>query len=151
LQPVITFFSEEFSFTQKKSSFVVIILILILSQFVIFFPGFLDEFDFWAGTILLIILAIIEIIIFVFYIAPDDPVASINHGSLIKVPKFFNKIFKFWLPMLLITLFLSWVFQDINSEASIILRKSLSTYLSRLILISLFLAFLGLVYKKVFK
>ncbi|MFL2630570.1 MAG: sodium-dependent transporter [Thermodesulfobacteriota bacterium] len=151
LQPVITFFSEEFSFTQKKSSFVVIVLILILSQFIIFFPGFLDEFDFWAGTILLIILAIVEIIIFVFYIAPDDPVASINHGSLIKVPKFFNKIFKLWLPMLLITLFLSWVFQDINSDGSIILRKSLSTYLSRLILISLFLGFLGLVYKKVFK
>ena len=72
LQPVITFVVEEFNFTQKKAALIVILVILFLSQLVIFLPEFLDEFDFWAGTILLIVLALVEIVIFVIYIAPQS-------------------------------------------------------------------------------
>ena len=151
LQPVITFVVEEFNFTQKKASLLVISIILFLSQLVIFLPEFLDEFDFWAGTILLIILALIEIVIFIFYIAPQSPIGEINRGGLIKIPEFFNKIFKIYLPILLITLFVSWLVQDINSMNSIIFKDSLWSYLSKGVLISLFIFLIIIVFKKVYR
>ena len=151
LQPVITFVVEEFNFSQKKASLVVILIIFTLTQLVIFLPEFLDEFDFWAGTVLLIILALVEIIIFIFYIAPKDPIAEINRGGLIKIPKFFNKIFSIYLPGSLILLFISWLIQDINSVNSIIFKDSLWSYLSKGILLSLFVFLIVVVFNKVYK
>ena len=151
LQPVITFVVEEFDYSQKRASMIVVATILILSQAVIFLPEFLDEFDFWAGTILLIILALVEIIIFIFYIAPKNPIGEINRGGLIRIPKFFNKIFKIYLPLLLVVLFVSWLIQDINSTNSIIFKKSLWSLLSKAVLISLFVFLTAIVFRKVYK
>ena len=151
LQPVITFVVEEFNYNQKRAASLVLLTIFILAQSVIFLPEFLDEFDFWAGTIFLIILALVEIAIFVLYIAPDSPVSEINRGGLIKIPIFFNKIFCIYLPILLITLFVSWLVQDINSPHSIIFKNSLWSNLSKVVLASIFLFLVAIVFKRVYK
>ena len=151
LQPVITFVVEEFNYSQRRASLIVVLTIFFLSQAVIFLPEFLDEFDFWAGTIFLIILALVEIVIFIFYIAPRNPIDEINRGGLIRIPQLFNKIFKIYLPLLLVALFVSWLIQDINSSNSIIFKKSLWSYLSKAVLISLFVFLIAIVYKKVYK
>jgi NSS family neurotransmitter:Na+ symporter len=151
LQPVITFVVEEFNYTQQKASLLVVSIILVLSQCVIFLPEFLDEFDFWAGTIFLIILALVEIIIFVFYISPKNPVEEINRGGLIKVPTFFNKIFTIYLPVFLVALFVSWLLQDLNSPDSIVLKDSVWSILSKIVLLGIFTFLLAIVFRKVYK
>ncbi len=151
LLPVVTFVVEEFNFTQKKATLIVLSAIFFLAQFVIFLPEFLDEFDFWAGTVLLIVLALIEIIIFIFYIAPENPVGEVNRGGLIRIPKFFNKIFTWYLPILLIILFCSWLVQDVTSANSIIFKNSLWSYLSKGLLVGIFCVLVILVYGKVYK
>ena len=100
---------------------------------------------------LILVILIFEIVIFIFYIAPKNPVGEINRGGLIRIPKFFNKIFKIYLPLLLVVLFASWLIQDINSSNSIIFKKSLWSLLSKAVLISLFVFLTGIVFRKVYK
>ena len=100
---------------------------------------------------LLIVLALIEIIIFIFYIAPENPVGEVNRGGLIRIPKFFNKIFTWYLPILLIILFCSWLVQDVTSANSIIFKNSLWSYLSKGLLVGIFCVLVILVYGKVYK
>ena len=93
----------------------------------------------------------VEIVLFIFYIAPKNPVGEINRGGLIRIPKFFNKIFKIYLQLLLVVLFASWLIQDINSSNSIIFKKSLWSLLSKAVLISLFVFLTAIVFRKVYK
>ena len=150
LQPVITFVKEEFALSQKKSSLIVILVIFFFANFVIFVPEILEEFDFWAGTILLVVLALVEIAIYVIYISPKSHIDEINRSSLIKIPKIYNKIFKYFLPLFLIILIFAWVIQDINSANSMIFKVSFWSKLARILLLSIFLGIFGLVFKKVF-
>ncbi len=142
IQPAITFFKEELNWSRKRSVNFVILLIFAFSHLIIFFPKFLNEFDFWAGTIMLVVLAILEICLYNIYISPDEPIKEINRGSLINIPSFFNFIFKYLLPILLVLLLGSWVISDLNSSNSLILQNDKWTILSR---ISLIIVFLGLI------
>lgn len=151
LLPAITFVREEFLLSQKNSTLAVILLIFLFAHSVIFLPEILEEFDFWAGTILLVVLALVEIAIYIIYISPDSPVKEINRSSLIQIPNFYNKLFRYFLPFFLIILILAWVFQDINSDNSMIFKDSFWSMIARLLLVSLFLALFGLVFRKVFK
>ena len=63
LQPVITFVVKSLIIPTKAS--LLVVHHTCSFTYVIFLPEFLDEFDF-AGTIFLIILALVEIIIFIF-------------------------------------------------------------------------------------
>jgi len=151
LQPVVTFVSEELNSYQKRSSQLVMFVIFIFAQCVIFFPGFLEEFDFWAGTIFLVVLALTEILIFILYIAPGDHVRTINLGSMIRVPNIFNQVFRYYLPALLAILFISWLIQDVQSDNSIIFKFNFWSQLARIVLLGLFIGIFLLVAKKVFQ
>jgi len=151
LQPVITFVKEEFDFSQQKSSLIVILTIFLFANFVIFVPEILEEFDFWAGTILLVVLALVEIAIYIIYISPKNHVEEINRASLIKIPKIYNQVFKYFLPLFLIILIFSWLIQDITSTNSMIFKVSFWSKFARILLASIFLAIFALVFKKVFK
>ena len=93
----------------------------------------------------------VEIIIFVFYISPKNPVEEINRGGLIKVPNFFNKIFTIYLPVLLVALFISWLLQDLNSPDSIVFKDSVWSILSKIVLLGIFAFLLAIVFRKVYK
>ena len=121
------------------------LIVFFFVNFIVFFPNFLSEFDFWAGTIMLIILALLEVYLYNFFISKNSAVEEINRNSLIKIPKFFDLIFKYLLPIFLIVLLVSWVFSDIYSSSSSILKNDLWTLFSRLILILIFILLLKLV------
>ena len=145
IQPAITFFNEELNFSRIKSVNIVMLIVFFFVNFIVFFPNFLSEFDFWAGTIMLIVLALLEVYLYNFFISKNSAVEEINRNSLIKIPKFFDLIFKYLLPIFLIVLLVSWVFSDIYSSSSSILKNDLWTLFSRLILILIFILLLKLV------
>ncbi len=145
IQPAITFFNEELNFSRIKSVNIVMLIVFFFANFIVFFPNFLSEFDFWAGTIMLIVLALLEVYLYNFFISKNSAVEEINRNSLIKIPKFFDLIFKYLLPIFLIVLLVSWVFSDIYSSSSSILKNDLWTLFSRLTLILIFILLLKLV------
>ncbi|MDA2917634.1 sodium:calcium symporter, partial [Nitrospinae bacterium AH_259_B05_G02_I21] len=60
-QPLMAFLQDEFKLTRKKAAVTLGVVVFVLVQPVILFmPHFMNQFDFWAGTFGLVVLAPIE-------------------------------------------------------------------------------------------
>lgn len=114
LQPAIIFMEEAFAFSRRLA-----ILLLFVFTFVLFLPIIyfnvdftaLDNADFWVGTIMIYILATIQVIIFGWKVGAEKGIEEGNIGSIIKLPSFFKFIIKYVTPTLLIGIFLAFLNQ----------------------------------------
>ena len=88
---------------------------------------------------MLVVLALLEVYLYNSFISKDSPINEINRNSIIQIPKFFNYVFKYFLPSALILLLFSWIFSDISSSSSLILKNDFWTIFSRAILIAVFI------------
>ena len=113
-QPLIAFLQEEFKLSRKQAALIVGGLAFFLMQPVIFFLryGFLDEMDFWIGTLGLVVFAIIEIVLFIWVFGSKNAWREIMMGADIPVPRFFFFIMKYVTPIYLFILLAFWFFQD---------------------------------------
>ena len=59
-QPLITFLQDEFDYSRKKSVFIMISILIVSVLLVVFVNQTLDEWDFWAGTIGVVLFGLIE-------------------------------------------------------------------------------------------
>lgn len=106
--PWLGFMHDEFKWSQKKGawSFGAIVLILGLPTVFFFQQGVFDEYDYWAGTVSLVIFALAESILFAWIFGIDKGWNEINQGADIKIPNFYKFIIKFITPVLLLFVFL---------------------------------------------
>ncbi|MBN1687746.1 MAG: sodium-dependent transporter [Candidatus Omnitrophica bacterium] len=113
-QPLMAFLQEEFKIVRKKAALIVGAFIFFLSQPVILFlkHGFLNEMDFWIGTLGLVVFAIIEVILFLWVFGPKNAWKEIIAGADIKLPRFFFPIMRYVTPVYLFILLGFWFFQD---------------------------------------
>jgi neurotransmitter:Na+ symporter, NSS family len=121
--PVMGFLQDEFGWKQKSSAwtFGIIVFILGLPTVLFFGNGVFDEYDFWAGTVSLVIFAFIEIILFAWVFGMDRGWTEINYGADIKVPIVFKYIIKYITPLLLGWVLynsLPGIWETINHEGS---------------------------------
>ncbi len=112
-QPVMAFLQDEAKLSRGVSATLLGLLWILGSLPVIFFYkyGVLDEFDFWAGTIGLVLLAIVEVVLFAWVFGVKKGWEELDDGALIRVPRFFMFILKFVTPVALIAIFLGWALQ----------------------------------------
>lgn len=112
-QPVMAFLQDEAKLSRGVSAALLALLWILGSLPVIFFYkyGVLDEFDFWAGTIGLVVVAIIEVILFGWVLGTKKGWEELEDGALIRVPKFFMFVLKYITPVGLLAIFLAWAFQ----------------------------------------
>jgi neurotransmitter:Na+ symporter, NSS family len=105
--PCMGFLMDEFKWGREKSAwtFGLVILILGLPTVLFFNHGVFDEYDYWAGTVSLVVFALAEIILFAWIFGMDKGWKEINEGADIKVPTIFRFIIKFVTPLIL-----GWVF-----------------------------------------
>ncbi|HNX68554.1 MAG TPA: sodium-dependent transporter [Candidatus Omnitrophota bacterium] len=113
-QPLMAFFQEEFKWTRKKTAWIVGVMTFFFSLPVIFFlkHGFLNELDFWVGTVGIVIFAIIEVVLFVWVFGSHNAWKEILSGADLKLPHFIMPIMKYVTLVYLVVLFLFWMFQD---------------------------------------
>jgi hypothetical protein len=88
--------------------------------------GVLDEFDFWAGTIGLVVFSMIEVILFAWIFGMDRGWKELHRGADIRVPRPFYYIMKYVTPVLLLVLF-SWWFYDAIKENKLIPTPKVSS------------------------
>jgi len=143
-QPVIAFFQDEFSYTRIKSIVLTYIIILISVLMVIFVDKTIDEWDFWAGTIGLVLLGFFELIIFLWIFGGDKAWEEINRYGLIKVPKIFYYIMRYITPLFLILLIAFWGYDFLPK---VLEQSSWNIWLARSYLIGLFIFLTILVLK----
>ena len=106
--PWMGFMRDEFRWTQKQGawSFGAIVLILGLPTVLFFHQGVFDEYDYWAGTVSLVVFALVESILFAWVFGMDKGWKEINQGGDIKVPGFYRPVIKYVTPVLLLCVFI---------------------------------------------
>jgi len=113
-QPVLAFFQDELKLSRGKGTFWLGLLWLVGAVPVIFFYryGVFDELDFWAGTLGLAVLALIEVILFAWIFGMAKSWAELERGALMRIPGFFKPIILYVTPVALAAILVGWVYFD---------------------------------------
>ncbi len=108
--PTISFLQEEFDWTRKKAAYGIMAVAFVLGfTHVVFYDnGFMNEWDYWAGTFGLVLLATIEIFMFGYLFGIDRGWESMHSGADIQVPAIYKPIMKYVTPAFLVVLFTWW-------------------------------------------
>ncbi|MCI0416459.1 sodium-dependent transporter [bacterium] len=109
-QPVIAFLEDEAKLSKRAAAAIVGMIWILGTIPIIYFYkyGVFDEFDYWAGTIGLVVVAIVEALIFAYIFGVDRGWKELHEGAFIKIPRFFKFIMKYVTPVALILIFIGW-------------------------------------------
>jgi len=143
--PWIAFMRDEFRWGRNKSAWVfgLIVFVLGLPTVLFFNEGVFDEYDYWAGTVSLVVFALAEVILFSWIFGIEKGWNEINEGAEIKVPMVFKFIIKYVTPVFIGAVFIGSlpdIYAKITGETSIYIN------LSRLLLLVVFGCISYLVY-----
>jgi SNF family Na+-dependent transporter len=102
--PWMGFMSDEFGWGKVKGavSFGVIALIMGLPTVLFYQYGYFDEYDYWGGTVSLVIFALLETILFAWVFGMEKGWLEITRGADIKIPGAYKWIMKYVTPVLLL-------------------------------------------------
>ena len=114
LTPVVAFFREEFGFRRQPVCYALGAITLLFGVMHIAWleHGVLDEWDYWAGTFGLVVLAVVETIIFIWIFKPENAWRSIHEGADIQIPRIFKFIMTYVTPIYLLIILGWWGWTD---------------------------------------
>ncbi len=115
-QPIMSFFQQEFGMTRERSARALAMCLLPLAIPVAFLHSntFNDEFDYWAGTVMLVVFALAESILFAWVFGMERGWQEIFKGAEIVVPKLFYHVIRFVTPAFLAIIFVSFAFKPVG-------------------------------------
>ena len=114
-QPVMAFLQDEAKLPRGAAAVVVGMLWLFGTIPVVFFLryGFLDELDFWAGTLGLVVISTIEVVLFAWVFGIQRGWDELHRGAMMKVPGVFKFVISYVTPIALILILTGWVYSDV--------------------------------------
>ncbi|MBU0507962.1 sodium-dependent transporter [bacterium] len=114
IQPLITFLKDELNIGHGRAIVLVACANLLITGFLIGTMrwGTLDEMDFWAGSVLPVISALVMVLIFAFFLGINKGFIEMHRGAEIRVPGIYKYIIKYVMPVYLIALLVFWGIQD---------------------------------------
>lgn len=118
--PGMGFMMDEFKWSRKKSAvaFGVVVMLLGLPTIFFFSQGVFDEYDYWAGTISLVVFALLESILFAWIFGMKKGWREITSGADIKVPLFYRFVIKYITPVALLLVFFGALIRPVNDDWS---------------------------------
>ncbi len=107
--PWMGFVEDEFKWSRKKSAYIfgLVVLVLALPTILFFESGVFDEYDYWTGTVALVIFAMAEVILFGWFFGIDNGWKEITRGAEIKVPAFYKFIIKWITPLFIFVILIT--------------------------------------------
>ncbi|MBT5872104.1 MAG: sodium-dependent transporter [Candidatus Latescibacteria bacterium] len=112
-QTTMAFLQDEMNWTRIKAALTVGAVLFLGGNFVLFYyvHGVVNEFDFWVGTVGLVVFSTVEVIIYGWIFGMENAWKEITEGAAIHIPRIFFYIIKYVTPALLIILLGIWVWQ----------------------------------------
>ena len=116
--PWMGFMRDEFGWGRLKGawSFGGIVLMLGLPTVIFFEHGVFDEYDYWAGTVSLVVFALAESILFAWIFGIDKGWKELLSGSDLQVPMVYKFIIKYITPLMLLLVFLGALFTPVGND-----------------------------------
>ncbi len=101
--PWMGFMQDEFNWSKIKGawSFGALALLMGLPTVIFYKQGLFDQYDYWAGTVSLVVFAFLETILFSYIFGIKKGWAEINSGADIKIPGIYKYIILIVTPLLL--------------------------------------------------
>jgi hypothetical protein len=75
-----------------------------------------DEYDYWTGTVSLVVFALAEVILFAWVFGIDNAWGEITEGSDIRVPGIYKYIIKYVTPVFILVIFLTSLIKPGNGD-----------------------------------
>ena len=120
-QPVMAFLQDEAKVKRPVAAVLLMLLWFFGTLPVLYFYkyGVLTELDFWAGTIGLVVFALIEVIIFNFMFGTKRGWSELHKGALMQVPGVFRFVVRWVTPPALVLIFGGWFYGAISNNTLI--------------------------------
>ena len=127
LQPVIAFLEEGFGLKRHASAAILGLITLLGCGFVLYFSGglvALDTFDFWVGSVLLFVLALIQSLLYGWAFGIKRGATEAHRGAHIRIPHFVQLMLKYVVPVYLIVVLVGFCIQKLPGYAKTIGENS---------------------------
>ena len=111
LQPAIAFLEEGLGVGRRASVVMLGLVTAMGSGFIIYFSAgltALDTVDFWVGTAMIYVLAMVEVILFAWVFGVDKGFAEAQVGADLQMPKIWKFVIKYISPTFLLIVFVLW-------------------------------------------
>jgi len=115
LQPVIAFLEEGFGLKRHASAAILGLITTLGGGYVIYFSkdlAALDTFDFWVGTMLIFILAMVQAVLYGWVFGIHRGHQELHLGAHIRIPWFVQLMLKYVVPAYLLAIFLGTCWYD---------------------------------------
>ncbi len=118
--PGMGFMMDEFNWSRKKAAlgFGTVIFLLGLPTIFFFAEGVFDEYDYWAGTVSLVVFALLEAVLFSWVFGMDKGWREITAGADVRIPLIYRFIIKYITPVVLILVFTGALIRPANDDWS---------------------------------
>ncbi|MDP2089922.1 MAG: sodium-dependent transporter [Flavobacteriaceae bacterium] len=116
--PWVSFMKDEFNWSNAKGAWSFGLITLLVGLPTVFFyqQGVFDEYDYWGGTVSLVIFALFETILFSWIFGINKGWKEINYGADIKVPLIYKFIIKYITPLMLLFVFVGATFTPLGND-----------------------------------
>lgn len=116
--PWMGFMQDEFGWGKVKGavSFGIVALAMGLPTVLFYQYGYFEEYDYWGGTVSLVIFALLETILFAWIFGMDRGWEEITRGADIRVPRFYRGIMKYVTPALLLLVLVGALFTPVGND-----------------------------------
>ncbi|MCO8124143.1 sodium-dependent transporter [Stieleria sp. TO1_6] len=135
LQPVIAFFEEGFGLKRHASVSMLGFIALCGSGFVLYFSAemkALDTFDFWVGTFLIFLLAMIQAVMYGWVFGIKRAAVESEVGSFMKIPTVVQYMLKYVVPVYLSVIFVSFIWNNVLDKVNAETGERTPGYLSKI-------------------
>jgi hypothetical protein len=121
LQPVIAFLEEGFDLKRHASATLLGLITALGSAFVVYFSKntlAMDTCDFWVGTFLIFILALVQSLIYGWALGIEEGEREAHQGAHIRIPRVVQYILKYVTPLYLMAIFVGVCYHEFLAEPS---------------------------------
>ncbi|MFN6109213.1 MAG: sodium-dependent transporter [Planctomycetota bacterium] len=115
-QPTLAFFEESLGISRKRGTTFLVTIAMIGSFLVMYYSKgleFLSTIDDWVGTLLIFVLAGVQIFFFSWIFGLERGWEELHAGSRIRLPSFFKIVLKWIAPIYLLIIFIAFCYQNL--------------------------------------
>lgn len=116
--PWMSFIQDEFAWSRPKAawSFGLTTLILGLPTVFLYRYGVFNEYDYWAGTVALVLFALAESVLFAWVFGMEKGWNEITSGADMKVPGLYKFVIKWVTPLFLVFVFIGSIISPLGGD-----------------------------------